>query len=214
MQASMQNVAVDAATIRLQHFNGRKRPVGWMVREAFEGCPLIPVNGRRFVLNALTEQIPATSPELLRDAARWVAEVADFSRATKIAGEEDKGAVLVAATALLVDLPFGLARWQPSGLPGQIKVPFECEYTSGDLYLNGVEPHDKVVIVDDVISTGGTMVSLIEAIRECGGEIVDVVCVAEKSAYRGVERVRDETGIAIKTLLKLDLSGATSAVVD
>jgi len=210
----MQDVGVDAATIRLQHFNGGKRPIGWMVREAFEGCPLIPVNGRCFVVNPLTEQIPATSPELLRDAARWVAAVADFSQATKIAGEEDKGAILVAATALLVDLPFGLARWHPSGLPGQIKVPFACEYTSGDLYLNGVEPHDKVVIVDDVISTGGTMVSLIEAIRQCGSEIVDVVCVAEKFAYRGVERVRDETGIAIKTLLKLDLSGATSVVVD
>jgi len=210
----MENFGIAAGTHRPNHANGTTKPVGWMVREAFRGCPLVPVNGRQFVLNPLTEQIPATSPELLRDAARWVAEVADFSKATKIAGEEDKGAILVAATALLVGLPFGLARWQSSGLQGQIKVPFECEYTNGDLYLNGVEPNDRVVIVDDVISTGGTMVSLIQAIRQCGSEIVDVVCVAEKSAYRGVERVRDETGITIKTLLKLDLSGPTSAVIE
>lgn len=210
----MENVGIAAGTHRRNPANGMTKPVGWMVREAFRGCPLIPVNGRQFVLNPLTEQIPATSPELLQDAARWVAEVVDFSKANKIAGEEDKGAILVAATALLVGLPFGLARWQPSGLQGQIKVPFECEYTVGDLYLNGVEPNDRVVIVDDVISTGGTMVSLIEAIRQCGSEIVDVVCVAEKSEYRGVERVRDETGITIKTLLKLDLSGPTSAVFE
>ncbi|WP_195176201.1 phosphoribosyltransferase family protein [Mesorhizobium sp. INR15] len=210
----MQNVDIDSSARNANRINGSKKPVGWMVRAAFDGCPLIPVNGRQFVLNPLTEQIPATSPELLRDAANWVAEVVDFSKATKIAGEEDKGAVLVAATALLVGLPFGLARWQSSGLQGQIKVPFECEYTSGDLYLNGVESNDRVVIVDDVISTGGTMVSLIQAIRQCGAEIVDVVCVAEKSAYRGVERVQDETGIKIKTLLKLDLSGPTSAILD
>lgn len=210
----METVRIDAGARRRGPLDGTALPVGWRVRQAFEGCALIPVNGRQFVINSLTEQIPATSPDLLRDAACWVAQVADFDRATKIAGEEDKGAILVAATAILVDLPFGLARWQPSGLPGQVKVPFECEYTSGDLYLNGVEAGDRVVIVDDVISTGGTMVSLIEAIRQCDCEIVDVVCVAEKAAYRGVERVRDETGISIKTLLKLDLSGQTSVVAD
>lgn len=193
--------------------NGERRPVGWRVREAFHDQPLIPINGRHFVINSLTEQIPATTPALLRDAASWVADVVDFRTATKIVGEEDKGGILVAATALLVDLPFGLARWQPSGLEGQIKVAFECEYTKGDLYLNGVEPDDRVVIVDDVISTGGTMISLIQAIQQCGSTIVDVVCVAEKSDYHGVQRVYDETGIVVKTLLQLDLSGSRAAVI-
>ena len=175
--------------------------------------PLVPINGRKFIINSLTEQIPATTPELLRDAAHWIADVGAFDCATKIAGEEDKGAILVAATSLLVNLPFGLARWQPSGVPGQISVPFECEYTAGDLYLNGVEPEDHVIIVDDVISTGGTMVSLITAIQQCGSNIVEVICLAEKVEYGGVRRVYEETGVTVKTLLQLDLSGTFSVVL-
>lgn len=187
-------------------------PVGTLVRDAFHGRPLVPINGRNFVINPLTEQIPATSPDLLRDAAEWVASVGNFDAATKIVGEEDKGGVLVAATALRTNLPFGLARWQPSGLEGQIKVSFECEYTEGNLYLNGVEETDRVVVVEDVISTGGTMISLINAIRQTGCLIEDVICVAEKTDYRGVERIRDETGVAVKCLLQLDLSGEQAVV--
>lgn len=185
-------------------------PVGWRVLEAFDDCELVPINGYNFVINSLTEQIPATSPQLLLDAAEWLIQSADMRHATKIVGEEDKGAVLVAATALRANLPFGLARWQPSGLEGQIEIDFDCEYTQGTLYLNGVESNDRVVIVEDVISTGGTMISLIKAIQRTGCEIVDVVCVAEKVDYNGVQRIRDETGISVKCLLQLDLSGKRS----
>lgn len=188
-------------------------PVGTLVRKSFENQELVPVNGLNFVINSLTEQIPATTPELLSDAAEWVAGAIDFTGVNKIVGEEDKGGILVAATALRVSLPFGLARWQPSGLKGQIVVPFECEYTTGNLFLNGVEAGDKVVIVDDIISTGGTLVSLIKAIRSAGAVITDTVCVAEKIEYGGVERVLKETGVKVKTLLQLDLSGTHAKVV-
>jgi len=194
-------------------FEEETHPVGWLVQQSFKDCPLVPINGRKFILNPLTEQIPATSPELLEDAANWIAEACDFTGITKIVGEEDKGGILVAATSLKVGLPFGLARWQPSGLEGQIKVDFECEYTSGTLYLNGAEKSDRVVIVDDIISTGGTMISLIKALQKTGCEIVDVICVAEKVDYHGAQRVYDETGVRVKCLMQLSMSGETSSVL-
>ncbi len=194
-------------------FKNEPHPVGWLVQQSFENCPLVPINGRKFILNPLTEQIPATSPELLEDAANWIAQATDFDGISKIIGEEDKGGILVAATALRVGVPFGLARWQPSGLEGQIKVDFECEYTNGTLYLNGAEKSDRVVIVDDIISTGGTMISLIKALQKTGCEIVDVICVAEKADYEGAQRVYDETGIRVKCLMQLCMSGETSSVL-
>ncbi|TVT84917.1 hypothetical protein [Pseudomonas sp. H3(2019)] len=60
---------------------------------------------------------------------------------------------------MLSGLPFGIARWYPSGLEGQVKVGFDCEYISGELYLNGVEPGDRVIMVDDLISTGGSLLA-------------------------------------------------------
>ena len=38
------------------------------------------------------------------------------------------------------------------------------EYANGELFLNGVKGKDKVIIVDDMISTGGTMLALIQAV--------------------------------------------------
>ena len=128
-------------------------------------------------------------------------------------GEEDKGGVLLAAVSMLSGLPFGIARWYPSGLEGQVQVNFDCEYTSGSIYLNGVEKGDKVYIVDDLVSTGGTLIGLVEAIRHAGAEVLGIVCVAEKVNYGGAERVRQATGIPVKSLVQIDISGAQSAVV-
>ena len=184
-----------------------------LVRSSFEDQPLLEVGKYKFIVNPLTEQIPATSAALLRAATAWLVEVGTFEQATKIAGEEDKGAILVAAAALETGLPFGMARWYPSGLEGQVGVKFEMEYASGELFLNGVEREDRVIIVDDMISTGGTMVALIEAVETVGAAIVDIVCVAGKVEYQGVERVKEETGYQVKTLLRVSVAGARSKVI-
>lgn len=184
-----------------------------LVQASFDNMPLLPVGDFKFLINPLTEQIPATTAELLRATTEWLVEVGDFRKATKIAGEEDKGAILVASTALETGLPFGMARWYPSGLEGQVGVDFEMEYASGQLFLNGIEQGDQVIIVDDMISTGGTMLALIEAVEKAGAAIVDIICVAEKIEYRGVDRIRKETGYQVKTLLQISVSGERSKVI-
>jgi len=186
-----------------------------LLRDAFEDRPLVEINGRRFVVNPLTEQVPATPPEMLLDAAWRLAAAANGSLtpSCKIVGEEDKGGVLVAAVSIVTGRPFGLARWCPSGLPGQISVGFESEYADGEIYLNGVDAGDEVVIVDDLISTGGTMIALIEAIEQAGARINDIVCVAEKVEYDGRERIREATGHDVKCLIQLSISGATCQVL-
>jgi len=184
-----------------------------LVKQAFDNQPLVQFEEYKFLINPLTEQIPATSAELLQAAAEWIVEAGDFSMANKIAGEEDKGAILVAATALETGLPFGMARWYPSGLEGQVGVEFKMEYASGQLFLNGIEEDDRVIIVDDMISTGGTMVALIEAVEMVGASIVDIVCVAGKVDYKGVERVEKETGYQVKTLLDVSVASARSKVI-
>ena len=183
------------------------------VIQAFDDQPLVQFEKYKFLINPLTEQIPATSAELLQAATDWIIAEGDFSLATKIAGEEDKGAILVASTSLATGLPFGMARWYPSGLEGQVSVDFQMEYTSGKLFLNGVTENDQVVIVDDMISTGGTMLALIQAVQSAKADIVDIVCVAEKIEYGGVEKVIRETGYNVKTLLKVSTSGERSKVI-
>jgi adenine phosphoribosyltransferase len=184
-----------------------------LLRDAFDNQPLVQVGQFRFILNPLTEQVPATTPELLRQAASALLGAVNLEGVNKIVGEEDRGAILVAAVSLQSNLPLALARWNPSGVPGQIAVDFAMEYTQGTLYLNGVERGDNVLIVDDLISTGGTLIALIRGVEQAGAKIRDVICVAEKVDYGGVEHVRAETGYTVKTLIKVSVAGERTKVV-
>jgi adenine/guanine phosphoribosyltransferase-like PRPP-binding protein len=185
-----------------------------IVRDAFDDRPLLWVKGKKFLVNPLTDQIPATTPDLLQEAAKEILRVGDWQTADKIVGEEDRGAILAGAVCLASRLPLAMARWQPSGIQDQLWVDFECEYTEGRLYLNGVDEDDKVVIMDDMISTGGTVLALIELVRMAQAEIVDVICLAEKVEYGGVQTVKNQTGMEVKTIVKVSVAGTRSRVLN
>jgi adenine/guanine phosphoribosyltransferase-like PRPP-binding protein len=181
--------------------------------DCFQNKELVEVNNHIFIVNPLTEQMPATSPDLLHCACEEILKVAnrDFD---KVVGEEDKGGIIVAGVALAANKPFGMVRWYPSGLSGQIRMPFTSEYVDGCLYLNGIEAGDRVLVVDDMISTGGTMIGLIQALEKAGAKIADIVSVGEKVNYHGVDLIREKTGYLPKTLIKIDISGKRSRVIN
>lgn len=184
----------------------------YLLEDSFHNQKLVDIQGKNFIINELTEQIPATTPELLKHTAERIIELANFNNVNKIVGEEEKGGILVAAVSMLTNIPFGLARWYPSGLPGQIMVNFSCEYTEGNIYLNGVNKGDRVIIVDDVISTGGTMIALINAIQQAGAEIVDIIVAVDKEEYKGIEHIKEVTGLKTKSVISVYVTGEESKV--
>jgi hypothetical protein len=58
------------------------------------------------------------------------------------------------------------------------------------------------------------LATLIEAIRSAGATVEQIICVAEKVEYAGVERVRKATGLEVKTLVRVQVTGDTSSVVN
>ena len=128
--------------------------------------------------------------------------------------EEDKGAILVAIVSLQTGIPFGMARWYPNHLADQVSAIFSCEYVQkGTLYLNGIEKNDRVIIIDDIISTGGTLIGIIKLLNEVGARIVDTIVLGEKIEYNGIERVKKETGVNVRSLVKISIKGEKSRVV-
>ena len=156
--------------------------------------------------------IPATSSVLLRLAGEWLAE--SIPKCDKLLTEEDKGGILVAAVSLHTGIPFGMARWYPNQLADQISSIFTCEYVKeGTLYLSGIEKGDKVVIIDDIISTGGTMIGIIKTLKSIGANIVKIIVLAEKIEYKGIQRVKKETGINVTSLVRISIAGQKSKVL-
>ena len=131
-----------------------------------------------------------------------------MTEATLGVGEEDRGAMIISDLLLSHNLARTMARWTPTGARGEIRVPLANEYVqegSVEIYLNGVTAADRVILVDDLISTGGTLVSLVRAIRQSRAEILEIFTIGEQSENRGREQSFRETGLRIKTLLRTGL---------
>jgi adenine/guanine phosphoribosyltransferase-like PRPP-binding protein len=199
--------------------------INWIV-EDFDERPTTTVTGAggrsfEFFPTAITDNIPPLHPELSRAVclmSRYHLE--RTSDATLGVGEEDRGAMIISDVLLSHNLPRTLARWTPTGAPGEIKVPLANEYIqegSISIYLNGVRPSDRIILIDDLISTGGTLISLVKAIRRVGAEILEILTVGEKTENLGREKLANETGLNVKTILATTLEsgpcGTRSKVV-
>jgi adenine/guanine phosphoribosyltransferase-like PRPP-binding protein len=175
--------------------------------KAFHHQPLVFLKDRKYIVNPLCDHCPATTYELVDDVVKELSKLIDFGKATKIIGEEDRGGFVAALIAYYHKLPFGLVKWNAAGLDGQIYVPFRNAYAEGKMYLNGAEQGDKVIVVEDIIDSGGTIIAMINLLKKAKIKIIDIVAIAEKVEYKGVERIRQETGFYVKHLIKVASNG-------
>ena len=69
-------------------------------------------------------------------------------------------------------------------MAGEVAVDVSTGYSSSTIYINDVMPGERIVIVDDVISTGGTLEPLLEKLEEMGVILRDVMIAIEKGKGR------------------------------
>jgi adenine phosphoribosyltransferase len=119
-----------------------------------------------------------------------------------VAGIEARGFVL--GTPLAVDCGVGFVPVRKQGkLPGDVLVEsYDLEYGTATLELqaDAVASGQHVVIVDDVLATGGTARAAVELIRSAGGHVDAVVCLLELEALGGRARLDDVTVVALRSL--------------
>jgi adenine phosphoribosyltransferase len=98
------------------------------------------------------------------------------------------------------------------GLPGEVVVHQVTGYSEKQMYINGLKSGDRVVIVDDVISTGGTLRALILAFQNMGVRIVDIIVVVEKG--KGKEALEAELNVKVKTLVRVEVRDGKLVVLN
>jgi adenine phosphoribosyltransferase len=185
-----------------------------LIAADFDGRPTHQVMGKggrvfEFFPTSITDNIPPLHPNVSRSICLLSQlHLEHQHEATLGVGEEDRGAMIISDILLSHNLPRTLARWTPTGAPGEVQVPISNEYIlEGDtrIFLNGVRAHDRVIIVDDLISTGGTLVALIEAVRMTGATILEILTIGEKSENGGRNFLKEKTGLSLKTMLATSL---------
>lgn len=155
-------------------------------------------------VNELTDQVPAMRPDTLLAAATSLISLGPIY-GNKILCEEDKGAALGATVSILTQLPIAMARWYPYKLTSGIEVPVKMEYFEGTLYMNGVEEGDEVIVIDDTLSSGGTIIALAEAIKKMKAHIADIRVVVEKIDNGGRARIKNELGIDVRSVIGISI---------
>ena len=110
---------------------------------------------------------------------------------TKVVGIESRGFVLGAALAVKLNAGFVMCR-KPGKLPADtLKETYMKEYGKDtiEIHKDAILPGQKVVLVDDLIATGGTMEAAAELVEELGGEVVKMLFLIELSGLKGREKL-------------------------
>ena len=117
-----------------------------------------------------------------------------------------RGFVLGPPIALALKKPFIMMR-KEGKMPNTIKAPaYETEYgkRSGLTVQNDrIKEGDRVLIIDDLVATGGTLSSAIQLVKQCGGTVVECACVVELKMFIDPS---EESGLPSRTKLFTDLN--------
>lgn len=113
---------------------------------------------------------------------------------------EARGFVLAAPLALRVGVGLALVR-KPGKLPGPTReVAYDLEYGNATLQVHrdAIQPGQRVLIVDDVLATGGTAAAAVQLAREAGAEVAGVAVLLELAFLRGRAKL---AGVPVTALL-------------
>jgi adenine phosphoribosyltransferase len=163
-------------------------------------APIYKRGDYNYFIHPITDGVPEVRPDLIREVVTHIIRTANLD-VDKIVTIEAMGIHIGTGLSLFTDIPLVIIRKRKYGLPGEIEVSQVTGYSKGQLYLNGVTSADRVIVVDDVISTGGTALATLGALEAAGAQVVDFVAVIERGA--GAERLRSH-GYAVKTMLRVD----------
>ena len=125
--------------------------------------------------NRLTLSAPATRDKVEHGLAQLVKE--HYPECEMLMGTSTAGIAHAAITATLLGLPMGYVR-------GESKSHGRNNRIEGRM-----EPGTRVVVVEDLISTGGSAIDVVEALREAGAEVLGIVSIFTYGMQKGLDRL-------------------------
>ena len=140
--------------------------------------------------NRLTLSAPRVREQIEDGLAKLVKQY--YPQCEMLMGTSTAGIAHAAITATLLDLPMGYVR-------GEAKSHGRTNRIEGKL-----EPGTKVVVVEDLISTGGSAIECVEALREAGARVLGIVSIFTYGMQKGLDRIA-AAGTENHSLCNLDV---------
>ncbi|MCU0850020.1 MAG: hypoxanthine/guanine phosphoribosyltransferase [Candidatus Thermoplasmatota archaeon] len=167
-------------------------------------APIVKKGEYDYVIHPITDGVPFITPELLREVTdamkKHIKKCGKFDR---IVTMEAMGIPLASALSLDLGIPFTIIRKRQYGLPGEVSVEQVTGYSKSKMYVNGLKKGDTVILVDDVLSTGGTLKAVLYVLKEIGVNVKGVFIAVYKGTCK--EQIMKEYTIPITTIVDIDV---------
>ena len=138
-------------------------------------------------------RLTLTAPEVRTDVETGLKELIEenYPEVEVLMGTSTAGIAHAAITATILDLPMGYVR---SG---------SKDHGRGNRIEGRLEKGQKVVVIEDLISTGGSCIEVVDALREAGAEVLGVASIFTYGMQKGLDRMR-EANVTNYSLSNLD----------
>ncbi|AKH97307.1 hypoxanthine/guanine phosphoribosyltransferase [Halanaeroarchaeum sulfurireducens] len=180
------------------------------LRQSLLDAPLIQKGDYQYFVHPISDGVPMLEPGLLREIVIGIIRKAELEDVDKIVTPAAMGIHISTAVSLMTDIPLVVIRKRQYGLDGEISLSKETGYSESEMYINDVHPGDKVLVLDDVLSTGGTLLAIAEALDSIDADIRDIVAVIKKAG----ENELDGTKYEVKTLINVTVEDDEVVITD
>lgn len=172
------------------------------VRNTIRIIPDFPKAGIQF-LDITTAVKDAKAMQLMTD---FLYENFKDEKIDYIAGIESRGFIFGSVLAYKLGCGFITVR-KPNKLPGKtIKEDYTLEYGTNtiEIHADAIKAGDRVVVIDDLLATGGTAIAACNLIKRVGAEVVSTAFIIELNPLKGREKI-ESNGYKVLSMLNYDL---------
>jgi adenine phosphoribosyltransferase len=178
-------------------------------KNSLKESEIIDINGYKYFINSLTDGTCQIEPPILCSASEEIIQkiykdILD-GNCNKFITPEAMGIPVTTLVSYITGIPYVIVRKRKYGLKGELPVEQVTGYSKNTLYLNGVNQQDNVIIIDDILSTGGTLKALLKTINLTGAKVISVIVLVFKGDDEVIKNIEQEFNIPVKYLYKVKI---------
>ena len=176
------------------------------LKESLLAAPIIWKGDYPYFIHPLTDGVPRLDPSVLTAVVELIEATVDWDSVNLILGIEAMGLPLTSPLSMRNNRPQVVVRKRSYGLEGELAIDQSTGYSKGSMYLNDIQEGERILIVDDVLSTGGTLDAIIKGVESLGAIIESVIVVVEKGP--GLQQLQEKyPHIQISSIVRLEMDG-------
>ncbi|MBT4391270.1 MAG: adenine phosphoribosyltransferase [Euryarchaeota archaeon] len=175
-----------------------------ILQDSLLGAPIIWKGDYPYFIHPISDGIPRMEAKVLRATRDLIVSIVDWDEIDLIVSVEAMGLPLLAAVGDATGKPTVVIRKRSYGMEGEVSVNVSTGYSESTVYINDIKKGEKILIVDDVISTGGTLEPILHTLQNMGIILQDIIIAIEKG--NGLERLKNERPEwPIRSLAKIEI---------